>query len=190
MENVTTKVVRSGGSAVVTGCVHATTLMKLALVESVDDTLKKLPPLFAAVTVDDTQFQTVGKSHQVSQQLQRVIRLFTEHAESSWSHPRSWMEIITNDERIRRRRAKQQSARGCPPHVHEELGRVDYVFGGKRTGAKVVAIRAKRFRVKMTFLKRLSSSGSHSGKACQDRHRPSLTYGSDSFRLRSPTKRG
>ena len=42
VENVATKVVRSGGSAVVAGCVHATTLMKLALVDSVDHTLKKL----------------------------------------------------------------------------------------------------------------------------------------------------
>ena len=55
--------------------------MKLALVDSVDHTLKKLPSLSTAVVVDDTQFQAVGKSHQVSQQLQRSIRLFTEHAE-------------------------------------------------------------------------------------------------------------
>ena len=66
VENVATKVVRSGGSAVVAGCVLATTLMKLALVDSVDHTLKKLPSLFAAVVVDDTQFQEVTKSHQVS----------------------------------------------------------------------------------------------------------------------------
>ena len=61
VENAATKVVRSGGSAVVAGCVHATTLMKLALVDSVDHTLKQLPSLFAAVVVDDTQFQAVGK---------------------------------------------------------------------------------------------------------------------------------
>ena len=63
------------------GCAHATTLMKLALVDSVDHTLKRLPSLLAAVVVDDTQFQAVGKCHQVSQQLQRTIHLFTEHAE-------------------------------------------------------------------------------------------------------------
>ena len=40
--------VESGGSLVVAGCVHATTLMKLALVDSVDHTLKQLPSLFAA----------------------------------------------------------------------------------------------------------------------------------------------
>ena len=45
VENVAMKVVRSGGSA----------LMKLALVDSVDHTLKKLPSLFAAVVVDDTR---------------------------------------------------------------------------------------------------------------------------------------
>ena len=69
VENVATKVVRSGGSAVVAGYVHEITPKKLALVDSVDHTLNKLHSLFAAV-------------------LQRVIRLFTEHAERSrpsWS---------------------------------------------------------------------------------------------------------
>ena len=54
--------------------------MKLALADSVDHTLKKWPSLFVAVMVDDTQFQAVGKSQHVSQQLQRAIRLFTDHA--------------------------------------------------------------------------------------------------------------
>ena len=35
--------------------------------DSVDHTLKKLPSVFAAVVADDTQFQAVGKCHQVSQ---------------------------------------------------------------------------------------------------------------------------
>ena len=37
------------GSAVVAGCAHATILMKLALIDSVDQTPKKLPSRFAAV---------------------------------------------------------------------------------------------------------------------------------------------
>ena len=103
VENVATTVVRSGGSAVVAGCVHATTLMKLALVDSVDHTFKKFPSLFAAMVVDDTQFQAVGKSQQVSQQLQRAIRLSTEHAEevASLVISSKKLEIITHDARIR-----------------------------------------------------------------------------------------
>ena len=49
VDNVATKVVESG----------------LALVDSVDHTFKKLPSLVAAVVVDDTLFQAVGKGHQV-----------------------------------------------------------------------------------------------------------------------------
>ena len=81
VESVATQVVHSDVSAVVAGCVRATTLMKLTLVDSVDHTLEKLPSLFAAVVVEDTQFQAVDKSHQRSQQLQRATHLFTEHAE-------------------------------------------------------------------------------------------------------------
>ena len=115
VENVATTVARSGGSAVVPGCVHATTLMKLVLVDSVDHTRKKLPSLFAAV-VDDTQSQAVGKSHQVSQQLQRAIRLFTEHAEEVEGLVVSSKELetITNDERTRTDAGALRS--------HEELG--------------------------------------------------------------------
>ena len=81
VERVATKVVRSGGPTVVAGCAHAITLMKLALVESADHTLKRLPSLFPAVVVDATQFRASGESHQVSQQRQRAIDLFTKHAE-------------------------------------------------------------------------------------------------------------
>ena len=63
VESVATKVVRSGFSAVVTGCAHATTLMKLALVDSVGHTLKIVSSLSTAVVA-------VGKCHQVSQKLQ------------------------------------------------------------------------------------------------------------------------
>ena len=49
--------------------------------DSVDHTLKRLPSLFAAVVVDHTLFQAVGKSHKVLQQLQPVIDLFSKHAE-------------------------------------------------------------------------------------------------------------
>ena len=103
VENVATKVVRSGGSAVVAGCVHVTTLVKPALVDSVDHTLKKLPSLFAAMVLDDTQFKAVGKSQQVSQQLQRAIRFFTEPADevAGLVVSSKKLEVITNDERIR-----------------------------------------------------------------------------------------
>ena len=99
VENVATKVVRSGSSAVMAGCV----LMKLALVDSIGHTLKNLPLLFAAVVVDDMQLQAVGKTHQVSQQLQRAIDLFTKHAEEVAGPVESSekLEIITNDERVR-----------------------------------------------------------------------------------------
>ena len=70
---------------------------------SVDHTVKKLPSLFAAVVVDDTQFEAVGKCHQVLQQLQLAIRLFTEHVEDVAGLVVSTkkLEFITNDERIR-----------------------------------------------------------------------------------------
>ena len=115
VENVATNLVRSEGSAVVSGCVHAITLMKPALVDSVDHTLKKLPSLFAGVVVDDTQFQAVGKSQQVSQQLQRAIRL-------KRSRPRGFLQEARDHKRREdpHRRAQPQGACGCSPHVHEE----------------------------------------------------------------------
>ena len=144
------------------------TLTKLALDDSVDHTLKKLPSLFAAVVVDDTQFQAVGKSQQVSQQLQRV-RLFTQHAEevAGLVVSSKKLEIIANDERIRTdvRNNKVHADAVCT--CTRNPG-VDHACGGKRTGAKVMAMRAKRFRVKMTFLECLRPAG----EACQDRCRP------------------
>ena len=67
VESVATKVVCSGCAAVVARCVHATTFMKVALVDFVDHTLKNLPSLFAAVVVDGTQLQMKGRAHQVAQ---------------------------------------------------------------------------------------------------------------------------
>ena len=79
------------------------------------------------------QFQAVEKSQQVSLQLQRAIRLFTEHAEqvAGLVVSSKKLMIITNDERIR------------------------------DVPANVMAMRAKRFRVKMTFLKRLRQAGAN-----------------------------
>ena len=78
-------------------------------------TLKKLSSLFAAaVVVCDTQFLAVGKSHQVSQQLQRALDLFTKHAEEVAGLPVSSkkLEFITNDETGR--------SDGCNNKVHAD----------------------------------------------------------------------
>ena len=181
VESVATQVVHSGGSAVVAGCAHATTLMKLALVDSVDHTLKRLPSLFAAVVVDDKQFQAVGESHQVSQQLQRAIHLFTEHAEevAGLVVSSKKLEIITNEEMIRtdvrNNKVHADALRTCT----RNLG-VDYACGGKRTGAKVMAMRAKWFRVKMTFLKKLlRQAGARVARLVKTAALPSLICGSD-----------
>ena len=136
MINVATKVA---------GCVHATTLTKLALVDSVDHTLKTLPSFFPAVVVDDTQFQA---SHQVS--------LFMEHGRevARLEVSSKKLEIVTNDERIhtdvRNNKEHAVALRTCT----RNLG-ADCACGGKRMGVKVMAMRAKRFRVKMTSMKRL-----------------------------------
>ena len=42
---------------------------------------------------------------------------------------------------------------------HKELGGVDHSCGSTRTGSMVMAKRAKAFRVKMHFLKRLRQAG-------------------------------
>ena len=70
---------------------------------NVEHDLKKLPSLFAAVVVDDTQFQAVGHSQQVSKDLQRAIRLFTEHAEevAGLVVSSKKLDVITNNERVR-----------------------------------------------------------------------------------------
>ena len=83
----------------VAGRAHATTLMKLALVDSVGHTRKKLLSLFAAVVVDDTQFHAVGRSHQVAQQLQQAIDLSSEHEEqvSGLVVSSKKLEILTHD---------------------------------------------------------------------------------------------
>ena len=52
---------------------------------------------------------------------------------------------------------------------------VDYACGGKRSGAKVMAMRAKRFRVKITFLKRLRQAGGKVARLAV----PSLICGAD-----------
>ena len=63
--------------------------------------------------------------------------------------------------------------------MHEELG-VDFACGGKRTGAKVMGMRTKRFRVKMTFLKRPRQAGA---RVARPSAVSSLIYGSDETSL-------
>ena len=64
------------------------------------------------------------------------------------------LEIIADDERVRtdvrNNKMHADALRTCT----RNLG-FDYACGGTRTGAKIMALREKRVRVKMTFLKRL-----------------------------------
>ena len=142
--------VRYKGSAVVAGCVHATTLMKLALVDSVNHTLKKLSSLFAAVAVDDTHLQTFRK--EPASVAPASACFITEHAEEVVVFVVSSrkLEILTNDEMIRTDvRMHAEALCTCTRNME-----VDHACGGKRTGAKVIAMRAERSRVKMTSLQR------------------------------------
>ena len=157
------------------GCAHATTLVKLALVDSVDHNLKKLPSLSAAF-VCDTRFQAVGKSHQVSQQLQRAIDLFTKHAEEVLGPVvcSKKLEIITNDERVRTD-VRNNTVHGRSPHTLEELGlrlrRGAHGRQGRGDASKVV--------LGQDDLPRLRQAGARVARLVNAAAAPSLVCGSD-----------
>ena len=132
VENLATKVVRYRGSAVVAGCVHATTLMKLALVDSVNHTLKKLSLLFAAVAVDDTRLQTFGK-------------------QPASVAPASACDSLDHGARRRGCGLRGFLQEAGDPHKRRECTRnlkVDHACG------REIALRAERSRVKVTSLQR------------------------------------
>ena len=136
---------------------HATTLMKLALVDSVDHTLKKLPSLLAAVVVDETQFQAVGESRQVSQQLQRAVRLFTEHAEGGLVPPRSWQASQTT-RGFAPTCATTKCMRTLSARARGTWGSTTPAAGSARA-PRSWRCEQSGFWVKMTFLKRLRQAG-------------------------------
>ena len=63
--------------------------------------------------------------------------------------------------------------------MHETLGEFDYTCYKKRTGAKVMAMRAKRYREGRTLLKRLRQTGAMVAWLVKTAAVSSLTYGSD-----------
>ena len=71
------------------------------------------------------------------------------------------------------------------PLVNTSLQCSRRACGGKRTGAKVMAIRAKRFRVKMTFLKRLRQAGAKVARLVKTAAVASLICGSDATGMTS-----
>ena len=141
------------------GLAHATTLKNWALYDSVDHTVMKLPSLFAAVVVvDNTQFQAVGKCHQVSQQLQRAIDLFTMHAEevAGLVVSSKKLDIITNDETLR---TDVRTSKLHADVLHTCTKNLTWPAAGSARAPRIMAMRAKRLRVKMTFLRRLRQAG-------------------------------
>ena len=163
VENVTAKVVRSGGSAVVAGCVHATTLMELALVDKVDHTLKKLPSLRRS---GGGRHAIPGgrKEPRSTRRRSRALRF----------PPRSWRLSPTTEgfaltwATTKCMRMLSVRARGTWQSTALAAG-----------SARVMAMRAKRFAVKMTFLKRLRQAGAKVARLVKAATVSSLICGSD-----------
>ena len=86
--------------------------------------------------------QAEGRSHYVAQQLQQAIYFFSKHVEEVAG-------LVVDSKKggtkcMRTLSAQAQGSWALTCH-----------FGGKRTGSKLMAKRAKHCRVEMTFLKRL-----------------------------------
>ena len=88
------------------------------------------------------------------------------------------LEINTDDERVRtdvrNNKVHADALRTCTRHLW-----VDCAGGGKRTGAKVMTVRAKRFRVKMITLKRLRQAAARVARLVKTAAVPSLICGAD-----------
>ena len=108
----------------------------------------------------------------MSQQLWRAIDLFAGPVV-----PSSKLNLIATDERVctdaRNYTVHADTLRTCAGNWGGA-----FACGGKRTGGKVMAMRAKRFRVKMTFLKRLRPEGARAARLVKTVTGPSLIYGS------------
>ena len=72
--------VRAVMHGVIAGCAHATALMRLALLESLDTTRERWPLATLTVVVDDTQVQAVGPERLVEHVVKGAARTFCEHA--------------------------------------------------------------------------------------------------------------
>ena len=122
VDDVATKVERSGGSEVVAGCAQATTLVKLVLVDSVDHTLKKLLALFAAVGVDDMQVLG-GRQKPPSVATASARNSLVHGARGGGRGPCGFLQEAGDHHQRQEdshRRAQQQGARGRSPHAAKD----------------------------------------------------------------------
>ena len=80
VDGIATSIVHAMAHGVIAGCAHATAMMKLALLESLDHTVAKWPLVETSVVVDDTQFQAVGTKQLVEAVVRGATNTFCEHA--------------------------------------------------------------------------------------------------------------
>ena len=83
VNGVATDTVHAIMASVVAGCAHATALMKLTLVDSLDYVVARWPSVKAAVAVDDTLFQMIGRPGAVRLCIMEATREFEEPVESA-----------------------------------------------------------------------------------------------------------
>jgi len=147
VDKIATVLVHALLNGVVAGCSHATAMMKLALITSLDHTKQAWKSVFMAVVVDDTQFQAVGPKNMVVRLVGGAARCFCEHAKE---HAKlvlnmSKLEVVVDDPQTANEVLKGLGVKARRKLCTRNLG-VDYACGGKRL---------KKSLVRMPFLKRL-----------------------------------
>ncbi len=155
VNGVATHTVLANMASVLAGCAHATALMKLTLVDSLEVVVARWPSVNAAVVVDDTQLQMVGRPGAVRFCIMEAPREFREHIESVAGMIVSVgkLEFVTNSAEIYDAVKRKQVLRHTLRKHTRNLG-VDYACGRKLM-CKVVNKRLLSARARLPMLKRL-----------------------------------
>ena len=176
-------------ATVIAGCAHATALMKLSLVDSLDYALGRWPSVQAAVVVDDTQFQVIGTPALVKRAIAGVTKDFRSHIEDVArmlvSVPK--LEVLTNCDVVAQGLRRDQMFKGCLNRSTRNLG-ADYACG-RRIGRQVGKNRIKQGKVRKPFLKRLRQAGANVARLVQSGIVPAIVYGSNVTGMRPPELR-
>ena len=178
VDGVATSVVRAVMHGVIAGCAHATALMRLALLESLDTTQKEWPLVQLTVVVDDTQVQAVGPERLVEQVVQGAARTFCDHARSCARlvvHPGK-LNVVASATPLQQAIQRAVGAKASKAVSVRNLG-VDFSGGRQCTRKQVQERRMQKAKKKLPFLKRLRQAGARVDRLVRTGLIPAMVWG-------------
>ena len=184
VKGIVTDAVHALTSSVVAGCAHATALMKLTLVDTLDHVAELWPAAIATVVVDDTQFHMVGRAGLVRHTIFGATAEFKRHVElvAGMVVSVGKLEIVTNSPEIAGAIRRKGALRHALRRHTRNLG-VGYACG-KTVKGKVVKNRLLGVRLRLPMIRRLRAAGARAASLVATGIVPAIVYGASVIGMR------